>query len=618
MKETIDIIIKAKNRGLLIELNGENLSFKLEKGKTLDPDLASVIKENKPNILNFLLKEQDKKKYQSAKIPGYTAETGIPLSFWQESSWIESQLNGVAINLIPFVFRMEGPLNKEALKYALKNIVKKHEVFRTSIKETNGTPYQDIVSEELWNIEERDERNKEFDLETYLKTLKNKKYDFSTTFSLQAELICISEEFHVLIIIFNHISTDYFSEKILIKEVSELYNSKLHNLTPDLKKNEFRYADYAIWQRENLVEERYQKGLDFFKTELDGIRNFTLHNKNSDRTLSNEAKVINVSFSEAEYAEVTSFLKSNRITLNILNLSALYLMLYRDAFQKDVCIGIPISTRTIQSLKNIVGYFINTVPLRGQIDEKFTFLEFISYIRNKMINVMEHQEVPLASIADKIRHTRQKNRHSLFQVVYNHLDYSESEGISFENIKITRDYTFAYSLSEFDLVFTTQVYHNNMGLLLKYRTDFIEEQEALKLLSNYKNMILELLINPEKNIKVLFNSSEAAENISDRKKYIQHFDFSNHYNYLSDNEISAHLHKIWKNIFRNDNISVTSDFFLIGGNSLLAVKLIALIRKEYLKNYNIQNIYQFSTIEKLTYHIKKSMLKRKYSRSKRK
>ena len=176
----------------------------------------------------------------------------IPLSFSQERLWFIDKLEGSVHYHVPAVLGLKGRLNKEALAFALKTIVNRHEVLRTVFIEQEGQAWQQIKDTDQWQLsvtegsEYKEDRNA---LQQYIQQLISEPFDLTKDDMLRAELIRIAEEEHVLVVTFHHIASDGWSRSILVKEVAELYAAFEENRPINLQPLPVQYADYAIWQK---------------------------------------------------------------------------------------------------------------------------------------------------------------------------------------------------------------------------------------------------------------------------------------------------------------------------------------------------------------------------------
>jgi len=179
----------------------------------------------------------------------------IPLSFSQERLWFIDQLEGSVQYNIPAVLRLKGQLQQTALQKALQDIVDRHEVLRTVIRQQEGRPYQQVLDTGSWTLTVTDRpepgRNPET-LRQYITTIINRPFDLAADHPLRAELIRLDHEEHVLVVTLHHIASDGWSNAILVRELNAFYQANIRQKTADLEDLPIQYADYSIWQRQTI------------------------------------------------------------------------------------------------------------------------------------------------------------------------------------------------------------------------------------------------------------------------------------------------------------------------------------------------------------------------------
>ncbi len=151
--KAIDLIYLAKQNGIEIILNNDQLQLKLLKNKNIDKTLLNELKDNKNLIIDFLREhiKADKNQNLIATFDRNPTQH-IPLSFSQERLWFIDQMEGNVQYHVPAVLRLQGNLNTEALTKALQHIVERHEVLRTTIRMEEGNPYQSIETTRNWQV----------------------------------------------------------------------------------------------------------------------------------------------------------------------------------------------------------------------------------------------------------------------------------------------------------------------------------------------------------------------------------------------------------------------------------------------------------------------------------
>lgn len=212
-----------------------------------------------PTISSLAAYLQDLECVQKALLPPILPQprnSDIPLSFAQERLWFIDKLQGSVQYHIPLIFRLKGNPDLEAIESSFREILKRHEILRTVIKEKEGTGFQVIRSADSWQMDKVTEKvfNAEGkSMHEFIEKLVASPYDLSQDWILKVTSIQVSVAEFIIVAVLHHIAFDGWSVAILSKEFTELYRffcmQKTSSALPALP---IQYADYALWQRAYL------------------------------------------------------------------------------------------------------------------------------------------------------------------------------------------------------------------------------------------------------------------------------------------------------------------------------------------------------------------------------
>ncbi len=275
----IDVLYLATQDGIDISLNGDQLQLKLPENKDFDESLLQQIKDNKQSIIDYLSNNSWKSNdfsTQSNKINKFDRNTNthIPLSFSQERIWFIDQLEGSMHYHAADVFKLIGKVNKNALESAIKTIVNRHEILRTVIVNNGDGTFQHLKEEDSWQLSAIDGSRYQDDkagLLQYINKLIDEPFNLSKDDMIRVHVISLGEEEHRLILIMHHIASDGWSRAIFSKELAEIYDAIIQGRKANLNSLQLQYADYAVWQRQNLQGEFLNNKLRYWKQKLVGV-----------------------------------------------------------------------------------------------------------------------------------------------------------------------------------------------------------------------------------------------------------------------------------------------------------------------------------------------------------
>lgn len=514
IKKAIDLLYIAKQNGIDILLVEEQLQLKLPKDKSIDRNLLQELKDNKALLVDFLKNnKRNHKSNNKIKIVERELIERIPLSFSQERLWFIDRLEGSVHYHMPAVMRLKGKLNKKALANALQEIVNRHEVLRTVIRENEGRPYQFIKDKDKWKLNVDDGsmfRDDTEGLQRYIQNLTNAPFDLSEDDMIRGNLICINDDDHVLVITMHHIVSDGWSIPILVKEVIELYGAFEEDRPARLTPLEIQYADFAVWQRNFLQGDTLEKKLSYWKNKLEGVATLQLPT-DYKRPAIQSLKGAMVNFTiDIELSNALQMLsRQEGTTLFMTLLAAFKVLMYRYSGQYDISVGTPIAGRQQQELEGLIGFFVNTLVLRSDLSNNPSFTEFLQRVKATTLEAYDHQEVPFEKVVDALVNEREMSRSPLFQVVFTLQNAREVPEYKSGDLKLSGE-TIVHDSAKFDITLFISESPGGLKCLLEYCTDLFSEQTLRRMIDHFKELLSSIVKNPSQSIGELpiLNSAE--------------------------------------------------------------------------------------------------------------
>jgi amino acid adenylation domain-containing protein len=360
-------------------------------------------------------------------------DRAISLSFSQRRLWFLHKLDpSLTAYNIPAMFRIEGDLNICALEKALKEIINRHEVLRTRIIEIDGQPIQQIISTLIVTLPVIDlghlpEDQAAAEVQQLSADDARQPYNLAEDPLMRAKLIRLNNQEHVLILNFHHIVCDGSSLIIFYQELATLYEAFLDGKISTLPSLPVQYADYAVWQHEQLQGEVLESQLAYWKEQLGpGLATLNLPT-DFERPLVQTYR--GARLTKALSVELTKGLKelSRRegVTLFMTLLATLDIMLSRHTGQTDIIVGSTIAGRNRPETEGLIGFFINALALRTDLSGNPTFTELLRRARDLCLDAYTHQDLPFERVVEEINPDRDLTRNPLFQVMFNMTDTDE-------------------------------------------------------------------------------------------------------------------------------------------------------------------------------------------------
>jgi amino acid adenylation domain-containing protein len=354
----------------------------------------------------------------------------FPASFAQQRLWFLSQLapNNPFYN-VSAAMRLTGNLNLTALRQTFNEIIRRHEVLRTTFEMVEGQLNQVIAEnvtiklkivdlQHLPAIERETSARQKAIAFSYLP------FNLSTDLLLRVTIFQLDFSDSILLLSLHHIIADGWSIGVLIKEITALYAAFCTNtsLLPDLP---IQYADFAAWQNQELPK-IIESQLPYWKTQLADLPSLNLPCVKQSYPEGNRLRNSTQDYRGATYnflvlspnlsASLAAFNQQKGVTLFMTVLAALQTLLYRYTGQEDIAIGSPIANRNRAELEPLIGFFVNSLVLRVQLSSSLTFQELLAKVKQVTLDAYAHQDLPFEKLVQELQPARDLSKHPLFQV----------------------------------------------------------------------------------------------------------------------------------------------------------------------------------------------------------
>jgi amino acid adenylation domain-containing protein len=350
----------------------------------------------------------------------------LPLSFAQQRLWFLDQLEpGSAFYNVPAAVRLKGRLDISALGRTFSEIMRRHEVLRTSFRMQRGEAVQVVAQPERAQLLEMDLRElplqeREPAAQRLAHEEASRPFNLASGPLLRLTLLRLDTDDHVLLLTMHHIISDGWSIGVLVGEVAALYQAYSEGKESPLTELKVQYADYAVWQRRWLQGTVLDRQLEYWRAQLQGLASLSLP---TDHTRPPVQSYRGAQHHFTLDAKVTEHLRraSSRegVTLFMMLLAAFQILLSRYSGQEDVAVGTAIAGRNRREVEGLIGFFVNTLVLRTEVNGGWTVRQFIERVREVCLGAYAHQDVPFEKLVEELQPERDLSRSPLFQVMFN-------------------------------------------------------------------------------------------------------------------------------------------------------------------------------------------------------
>lgn len=350
----------------------------------------------------------------------------FPASFAQERLWFLDQFEpGSAFYNIPVTVGLPGAVRQEALRESLRQIIRRHEVLRTTFAVVAGRPVQVIHGEVELQLPYRDlghlpRVKREAELKRLATEQAQEPFDLRRGPLLRGLLVRLGGGEHQLLLTMHHIVSDGWSMGIFFQELGLLYEAALQGREAQLAALPIQYADFAQWQREWLEGAVREELVSYWREQLAGAPGVlelpTDHARPAMQSYRGATQMFAV---DGETARALKGLSQRAgVTLFMTLLAAFKTLLYRYTGQTDVVVGTPIANRNRAELEGLIGFFINTLVLRTDLSGDPSFRELLGRVREVTLEAYDHQDLPFEKLVEELQPERHLNHSPLFQVVF--------------------------------------------------------------------------------------------------------------------------------------------------------------------------------------------------------
>ena len=348
----------------------------------------------------------------------------LALSFGQQRLWFLQQLapESPAYN-IPFVLGMAGPLDARALRAALTEVARRHEVLRTAIVTRRGEATQEIAPPSPLALPEVDlsplpAPGREAEARRLAGEEARRPFDLGRPPLLRVLLARLGGGAHRLVFNLHHIAGDGWSGAVLVREVGALYTAFAAGRPSPLPELPLQYADYARWQREELAGETLARLLAYWRERLDGLPTLALPTDRPRPPVEGFRGARRTRRLSAPLAAGLDRVAGDcGATLFMVLAAGFAALLGRLSGQEDFGLAVPVAGRTRAELEGLIGFFVNTLVLRAELAGDPSFSEMLARTRETVLAAFSHQDLPFERLVEEIGVRRDPARQPLAQAL---------------------------------------------------------------------------------------------------------------------------------------------------------------------------------------------------------
>ena len=422
----------------------------------------------------------------------------------QQRLWLLHHLTvDVAAYNVGGAFLLDGELNVSALEMAFAALIERHEALRTSFvavdgaakQRDGGVPTAPIIEYvDVCAATDPDGRALEL-----FEQQQARVFDLEKAPLVRVLLVEQRRNRYLLGIVLHHIVADGWSIEVLIEELCELYGSYYFRSAPKLRILAARHRDLTSWlnARKNHDDLAYWQAklggeLPILDLPTDKPRPAHKSYRGDVRVRSMDVRLVHALRTVASRYNVTLFM---------LLVATVKVLLAKYSGQRDIVVGHPSAGRQHPAFEGQVGFFINTVVLRDQVEPHRTFAELLAAVRQTVLEGLEHQNYPFEDLVQDLGVIRDVSRHPIFDVMVTY-EPAAASALALPGVEVQPLQTDSHT-SKFDLVFAFNGDDASMEAVLEYSTDLYEAASIERMLHHLMTLFESVVTFPHRPIGLL-------------------------------------------------------------------------------------------------------------------
>jgi amino acid adenylation domain-containing protein len=450
-------------------------------------------------------------------------EARLPLSWSQQRLWFLHQLDAAASVAyhMPVALRLDGQLDRVALRRALDGVIARHEVLRTRfVQEPEAAEPVQVIDPAIsgWALRERSLTDlppaaQEEMLSRWSEEEARAPFDLARGPLVRAQLIEVSAQEHVLLLTQHHIVSDGWSIGILVREVAALYAAALEGSPGNLPPLPFQYADYAAWQRGWLRDGKMQAQLQYWTTALDSApATLTLPTDHPRPALQSYAGgQVSVHLDSDLSADLRQLSRREGMTLFTTLLASWSALLSRLSGQDDVVVGVPVANRERAEIEPLLGFFVNTLAIRTILPAKTSVQDLLANVKASMLQGQAHASLPFEQVVEALNPQRSLGHNPVFQTMLS-MNNTPTTEATLPGLRLSGR-RLAHLTTHFDLSLSIGEEGDRLVAHLEYASDLFDAATVERWLGYWVRLLEGMVAAPEAAVSTLRLMSEEERRV---------------------------------------------------------------------------------------------------------
>ena len=542
---------------------------------------------------------------RSRGIPHRNPDLPVPLSPVQQALWLTAKLEGGAATSRPSALRFRGPLDVPALEWALSEVRRRHEVLRSTFPEVAGVPVQvpqDVGPVTLPSTDLRlvPADRREGEAIRVAGALADEPFDPERETAFRPHLIQLDAEDHVLVVAMDHIVMDGWSERILHHEIRALYDARLvGDGASRLPAPPIQYGDFAAWQAARLSDAALDQQLAYWRAELSDLPADLELPPDTDAIALDIVQPVFLDLPATLVTDLRALGRAEQATPFMVLLAALEVLLAHLAGTDQLVVGVSTAGRSRPELEELLGCFINTLPIRAHVDGEATFRGVLVQARERLVAGLANQDLPYSRLVAEFRPWGSAEHRPLFQVSFQMRNFPELDTPLRPELEVVE-----FALNSGTMEHQVAIRAVEVGDAITIQVDFdsgrFHRSTIERWAADLGDLLAVAVAEPDRPVRELplpqttppsSSAREPGEVGNGREGPLEPLATAGRSPLLQT------IAEVWAEVLDVDEVPDGAGFFEMGGHSLLAIRVMARLRDRLGVDLALVELFTNPTIE---------------------
>jgi len=519
----------------------------------------------------------------------------VPTWFYRQSCWIDESVGSEnALYNLPIPLRIRGALNAARLRECLLEVQRRHDVLRSVFRTLNGNVLQVIVPPRKLDIEVIDLTNlspssRDTQLASHMSEEAGRPFDLTTDVLLRGKLFRLADDEHVLQITTHHLVCDDWSSGILIQELFALYDYFTAGSSEPLPELTFHYGDFIRWRQRRTQDDGRRQAV--WKAKLSGSKGFYHVRPDLPRPpiRTSRGATVNYTMPKQLESELRELARQQKVTVFMVLLAGFQSLLHLLSGDTDVAVGTCAANRPLPAVEKLIGRFANDLVVRTDYSGDPCYREILSRTRDAALDAYSYEDVAFGAVLEELVPDVDPSVTPLFQSIF--ILQNAPKVNSHAGTISAKRMLFDAQTAKYDLAVWVRM-EDGVHITLEYNRDLFREETITGMTRDYEAVLAAMAANLESRV------SESRSRLS-----IMQAEPARPTSILQDctptvfqKEIEAELITLWREVLGLHEISVTDDFFEVGGDSLRATQLLCRVEQKLGTQLVLGSLFSARTI----------------------